>query len=104
MYLLDSTRSTLDSDSVKEFVEDIQAFWGFFPEFAKNKLVGILASLYVNEGILAYAGKMGFVVIAVGDELMEVKNPEDSNRRNGNFSKKAMSCGEDEMDKLLKVA
>ena len=72
---VDSTRSTLDSDSVKEFVEDIQAFWGFFPEFAKNKLVGILASLYVNEGILAYAGKMGFVVIAVGDELMEVKNP-----------------------------
>ena len=72
---VDSTRSTLDSDSVKEFVEDIQEFRGFFPEYAKNKIVGVLASLYVNEGILAFAGKMGFVVLAVGEELMEVKNP-----------------------------
>ncbi len=72
---VDSTKSTLDSDGVKEFVADIQEFRGFFPEYAKNKIVGILASLYVDEGILAYAGKMGFVVIAVGENLMEVKNP-----------------------------
>ena len=90
---VDSTRSTLDCDSVTEFVEDIQKFREFFPEYAKNKIVGILASLHVNEGILAYAGKMGFVVLSVGDEIMEVKNPKDSNRRNGNFSKKAMRCG-----------
>ena len=72
---VDSTRSTLDCDSVTEFVEDIQKFREFFPEYAKNKIVGILASLHVNEGILAYAGKMGFVVLSVGDEIMEVKNP-----------------------------
>ncbi len=72
---VDSTKSTLDSDAVKEFVEDIQEFRGFFPEYAKNKVIGILASLYVEDGILAYAGKMGFLVIAVGEDLMEVKNP-----------------------------
>ena len=72
---VDSTKSTLDGDGVKEFVKDIQEFRGFFPEYAENKIVGILASLFVEEGTLAYAGKMGFVVIAVGDNLMEVKNP-----------------------------
>ncbi len=72
---VDSTKSTLDSDGVKEFMKDIQEFRAFFPEYAKNKIVGILASLYVEEGVLAYAGKTGFVVIAVGENLMEVKNP-----------------------------
>ncbi len=72
---VDSTKSTLDSDGVREFVQDVQEFRGFFPEYAKNKVVGILASLYADEGILAYAGKMGFMVIAVGDNLMDVKNP-----------------------------
>ncbi len=72
---VDSTRSTLDSYGVTEFVNDIQEFRGFFPEYAKYKIVGVLASLYVDEGVLAYAGKVGFVVLAVGDELMEVKNP-----------------------------
>lgn len=71
---VNSTKSTLDSDGVKEFAKDIQEFRGSFPEYAKNKVMGILASLYVDEGILSYAGKMGFVVIAVGDDLMEVKN------------------------------
>lgn len=72
---VDSTKSTLDSDGVKEFMKDIQEFRAFFPEYAKYKIVGILASLYVEEGVLAYAGKMGFVVIAVGENLMDIKNP-----------------------------
>ncbi len=72
---VDSTKSTLDSDGVKEFINDMQEFRVFFPEYAKNKIVGILASLYVDEGVLVYAGKMGFVVIAVGENLMDIKNP-----------------------------
>lgn len=70
----DSTKSTLDGDGVREFMKDIQEFRGFFPEYAKNRIVGILASLYIDDGILAYAEKSGFMVIAVGDNLMEVKN------------------------------
>ena len=72
---VDSTKSTLDSDGVKEFINDMQEFRVFFPEYAKNKIVGILASLYVEEGVLAFAGKTGFVVIAVGENLMDIKNP-----------------------------
>jgi hypothetical protein len=36
--------------------------------------VGILASLYIDPGVIAYAEKAGFMVLAVGDQLMEVKN------------------------------
>jgi hypothetical protein len=37
-------------------------------------VVGILASLAVEESVLNYAEKTGFVVPAVGDQVMEVKN------------------------------
>ena len=71
---VDETKSTLDSEDVKDFVKDIQEFRDFFPEYEKNKVVGILASLYVDEGALKYAEKSGFLVLAVGEALMEIKN------------------------------
>ena len=72
--LVDETKSTLDSEDVKDFIEDIQEFREFFPEYEGKKIIGILASLYVDEGALKYAEKSGFLVLAVGDALMEIKN------------------------------
>jgi hypothetical protein len=37
-------------------------------------VVGILASLAVEDSVLAYAEKQGFLVLAVGDQLMDVQN------------------------------
>ena len=71
---VDETQSTLDSEDVKDFIEDIQGFRDFFPEYEKNKVVGILAGLYIDEGVIKYAEKAGFLVLAVGDALMEIKN------------------------------
>jgi len=71
---VDETKSTLDSEAVKDFIEDIQGFRDFFPEYEKNKVVGILAGLYVDEGVIKYAEKAGFLVLAIGDALMEIKN------------------------------
>jgi seryl-tRNA(Sec) selenium transferase len=71
---VDETKSTLDSEDVKDFIEDIQGFRDFFPEYEKNKVVGILAGLYVDEGVIKYAEKAGFLVLAIGDALMEIKN------------------------------
>ena len=71
---VDETKSTLDSEDVKDFIKDIQEFRDFFPEYKKNKVIGILASLYADEGVIRYAEKSGFLVLAAGDKLMEVKN------------------------------
>ena len=71
---VDETKITLDSEDVKDFIEDIQGFRDFFPEYEKNKVVGILAGLYVDEGVIKYAEKAGFLVLAIGDALMEIKN------------------------------
>jgi hypothetical protein len=60
-----------DADRV---VEDIAAFRDFFPEYGQLPLVGILASLAVDDSVLNYPEKQGFLVLAVGDELMAIKN------------------------------
>ena len=74
---LNSTKATLRSADVDRFVDDIAAFREFFPEYEKLPLIGILASLAVDESVLGYAEKQGFLVLAVGDELMEIKNRPD---------------------------
>ena len=71
---LNSTKSTLRSAEVDRFVEEIDSFREFFPEYREYPLVGMLARLAVEESVLNYAEKQGFVVLAVGDQVMEVKN------------------------------
>jgi len=71
---LNSTKATLRSADVDAFVTEIPTFREFFPEYRDLPLVGVLATLAVDEGVLTYAEKQGFLVLAVGDEIMEVKN------------------------------
>lgn len=71
---LNSTKATLRVADVDGFVADITEFRTFFPEHDALPLVGILASLSMEKSVLAYAEKQGFLVLAVGDGLMEIKN------------------------------
>jgi hypothetical protein len=74
LVFLNSTKATLRSSNVDAFVAEIAAFRDYFPEYRPLPLVGILATLAVEESVLSYAEKQGFLVLAVGDEVMEVKN------------------------------
>ena len=71
---LNSTKASLRSADVDSFVTDIGVFREFFPEYGALPVVGILASLAVEDSVLAYAEKQGFLVLAVGDQLMDVQN------------------------------
>lgn len=74
---LNSTKSTLKSQNVDEFVEEISLFWELFPEYRNKKLIGILASLYIDESVMIYAERNGFLVLGVEMEIMEIKNRPD---------------------------
>ncbi len=71
---LNSTKSTLKNKHVDEFIKEIDLFWAIFPEFRKLKLIGILASIYIDNTVIKYAEKKGFLVMGIGLELMELKN------------------------------
>jgi hypothetical protein len=70
LVFLNSTKATLRSSDVDAFLTEIATF----PEYRTLPLVGILTTLAVEERVLSYAEKQGFLVLAVGDEVMEVKN------------------------------
>jgi hypothetical protein len=53
---------------------EIATFREYFPEYRDLPLIGILATLAVEDSVLSYAEKQGFLVLAVGDQVMEVKN------------------------------
>jgi hypothetical protein len=65
------------STDVDRFVDEISAFRTFFPEYDALPLVGILVSRSVEASALAYAEKQGFLVLAIGDQLMDVQNSPD---------------------------
>jgi len=71
---LNSTKSTLRSADVDHFAKEVAAFREFFPEYANYPVVGILASLTVEESVLNYAERCGLIVLGVGEQVMEIKN------------------------------
>ena len=72
---LNSTKATLRSADVAGLIGEIEILREFFPEYRETPVVGILASLAVDDGVLRQATRGGFLVLATGDRLMEVKNP-----------------------------
>jgi hypothetical protein len=72
---LASVKSTLRSADIDHLPNDeLPAFRTFFPEYQALPLVGLVASLAVDDGVLRHAERQGLIVLAIGDQLMEVKN------------------------------
>ncbi len=71
---INSTKTTLRSQDVDSFISELAEFREFYPEYRDYPFVGILATLNVNTSVLNYAEKMGFAVLSIGDELMEIQN------------------------------
>ena len=74
LIFINSTRSSLNKRDVDDLLAQLMEFRKFLPEYREKKAVGVLASLGVDESVLRYAEKKGFLVLAVGSEIMEVKN------------------------------
>lgn len=72
---INETKSKLGADHVKEFIEDmLPQVSEFFPEYREKKVIGIIASLYMDASVVRYGERQGLVVLGVGEDLMEVLN------------------------------
>ncbi len=77
LVFLNYTKSTLKSQDVDKFLEDIKIFRDYFPEYKEKGMIGILASLYIDESVIRYAEKNGLLVLGIGEEIMEILNSKD---------------------------
>jgi len=74
--LVNETKSRLSPADVDHVIETIGEVREYFPDYRDRRLIGSVATLYVDQSLVTYASKKGVLVLAVGDELMDVMNPE----------------------------
>jgi len=74
--LINETKSKLQPAHVDAFVSKLEEFPRIFPEYAGRRVVGVLASLACEAGVVALATRRGVAVMAMGEETMQVVNPE----------------------------
>ncbi|MEM7183689.1 MAG: hypothetical protein AAF518_22465 [Spirochaetota bacterium] len=71
---LNYTVATLKNDDINWMAKEIEDFRFFLPEHANKKIIGILAALHIPNNLLRYAEKKGYLIIGLGEYLMESKN------------------------------
>jgi hypothetical protein len=72
---INETKSRLSPDAITNFVQNtLPVAKTFFPEYADKKVVGAIASLYVDESLVRYGEKLGVIVLGFGEDVMEVLN------------------------------
>ena len=72
--IVNETKSSLNDKDVNLFVEALLEFREFFPEYQSCKIIGIIASLYVDQSLVRYCSAKGVLVMAMGDSTMDILN------------------------------
>ncbi len=72
--LINETKSSLNDRDMREFVELLPEVRPFFPEFSDRHVIGAIASLYVDEGLVRFGERLGLIVLGFGEDVMDVLN------------------------------
>ncbi len=76
--LINETKNTLRPEDIKDFVQKtLPTIRDFFPEHVDKKVIGVIASLYVDESLVHYGERQGLIVLGFGEDLMDVLNSPD---------------------------
>ena len=74
MLLINETKNTLRPEDIPVFVKLLGSVRDFFPEHANKRLIGAIASLYVDPSLVRHAERQGLIVLGFGDQLMDILN------------------------------
>ena len=71
---INETKSNLRVQDIKDFVEKLPQSRDFFPEYKTKKIIGAIASLYVDDSLVRHGERQGLIVLGFGSDVMEVLN------------------------------
>ncbi len=74
--MINETKSNLRAEDVTNLIATISIAREYFPEYRDRKIIGSVASVSVDGRVVNFATNKGVLVLAVGDELMDIQNPE----------------------------
>ena len=72
--LVNETKSKLVPADIDELMVTIQDVREYFPEYRGRRFIGSLATLYADDSMISFATRKGIIILAVGEELMDVMN------------------------------
>ena len=73
--LVNETKSTLTSEAITQFVTDcLPSVRAYFPEYANKRVIGAIASLYVDRSLVRHGERLGVIVLGFDEEVMAVLN------------------------------
>jgi len=75
--LINETKSTLGTGEVRDFLKVLREVRTFLPEYREKKIIGTMASLYIEPSVLSFGQKNGLVMLGLVGELMQVLNDAD---------------------------
>ena len=76
LVLINETKSRLQASHIDDLLDKLADLPRFYPEYRERRIVGVLASLYPDVGIVNRATGKGVLVMGMGDEAMQVLNPD----------------------------
>ncbi len=80
--LVVEVKSRLSVQDVKDFIEDLQSFRNFFPEYDKKHLYGAVAGMDIEAGADKYAYRQGLFVLAQNGDTITMLNGEQFQPKN----------------------
>lgn len=72
--LINETKSRLNPNDVENFVKLLGEARNFLPEFAERRIVGALASFYVDPSLIRFGERQGLLMLGASDGIMELLN------------------------------
>ena len=75
--LINETKSRLGPSDIDSFIDVLKTARDFLPEYAERKIVGALASLYVDPSLVAAGEHRGLLILGMTDDAMKVLNSSD---------------------------
>ncbi len=72
--LINETKSRLHPEDISDFVQELQNAHDFFPEYPASRIIGALATFYVDPSLVTHGERQGLIMLGVIDGLMEVLN------------------------------
>jgi hypothetical protein len=72
-WMVTSVKTRCRPEDIPALVRALSNVRRFFPEYDDRKLVGAVASLYLDDSVVEHGQRHGLIVIGLGDHLMESK-------------------------------
>jgi hypothetical protein len=73
---INETKTRLQPEDVPSFVETLEECRDFLPEYADKKVIGALATFYIDPSLVVHGERQGLIMLGVVDGLMRVLNRE----------------------------